>query len=374
MMNNLYLFICFVRCWFFSFVFFFFKQKTAYEMLRSLVGSEMCIRDRMMAEVAAHFSHQEGQHFASVEAFNEPISTWWRSTGTQEGCHFEVGTQKSVLLALRGALDAAGLKETMIASSDENTYTEAISTWAGLGDSARGVVDQVNVHGYEYGGGRRDELYAAVSKAGKRLWNSEYGEGDATGLQMATNLNLDLQWLHPTAWVYWQVLDGGGWGLMAVDEPNKKIENVNLKYYVLAQYSRHIRPGFEIVSSGEDRNTVAAISSDGVLVMVTTNYGDAQWVTYDLSGFVYGGGGVDRWRTETGGGTSTSTTVMGLCGERGTRRLSPISSRTQCRRLRYGGFYRGSEDGLGDRTHAYEVWIVRCDPECHLSRLQETSD
>ena len=26
---------------------FFFKQKTAYEMLRSLVGSEMCIRDRI---------------------------------------------------------------------------------------------------------------------------------------------------------------------------------------------------------------------------------------------------------------------------------------------------------------------------------------
>ena len=29
-----------------SLFFFFFKQKTAYEMLRSLVGSEMCIRDR----------------------------------------------------------------------------------------------------------------------------------------------------------------------------------------------------------------------------------------------------------------------------------------------------------------------------------------
>eukprot|EP00658_Telonema_sp_P-2_P067574 TRINITY_DN56498_c0_g2_i1.p1 TRINITY_DN56498_c0_g2~~TRINITY_DN56498_c0_g2_i1.p1 ORF type:complete len:177 (+),score=53.86 TRINITY_DN56498_c0_g2_i1:40-570(+) len=28
-------------------LFFFFKQKTAYEMLRSLVGSEMCIRDRL---------------------------------------------------------------------------------------------------------------------------------------------------------------------------------------------------------------------------------------------------------------------------------------------------------------------------------------
>ena len=36
--------MCFVY-----FCFFFFKQKTAYEMLRSLVGSEMCIRDRCSA-------------------------------------------------------------------------------------------------------------------------------------------------------------------------------------------------------------------------------------------------------------------------------------------------------------------------------------
>eukprot|EP00658_Telonema_sp_P-2_P034233 TRINITY_DN25001_c0_g1_i1.p1 TRINITY_DN25001_c0_g1~~TRINITY_DN25001_c0_g1_i1.p1 ORF type:complete len:157 (+),score=47.06 TRINITY_DN25001_c0_g1_i1:116-586(+) len=33
------------------FFFFFFKQKTAYEMLRSLVGSEMCIRDRYQRRV-----------------------------------------------------------------------------------------------------------------------------------------------------------------------------------------------------------------------------------------------------------------------------------------------------------------------------------
>ena len=31
----------------FFFFFFFFKQKTAYEIMPSLVGSEMCIRDRM---------------------------------------------------------------------------------------------------------------------------------------------------------------------------------------------------------------------------------------------------------------------------------------------------------------------------------------
>ena len=32
------------------FCFFFFKQKTAYEIRLSLVGSEMCIRDSMLAE------------------------------------------------------------------------------------------------------------------------------------------------------------------------------------------------------------------------------------------------------------------------------------------------------------------------------------
>eukprot|EP00658_Telonema_sp_P-2_P026559 TRINITY_DN20739_c0_g1_i1.p1 TRINITY_DN20739_c0_g1~~TRINITY_DN20739_c0_g1_i1.p1 ORF type:complete len:115 (+),score=42.25 TRINITY_DN20739_c0_g1_i1:94-438(+) len=35
------------------FSFFFFKQKTAYEMLRSLVGSEMCIRDSVRGSATA---------------------------------------------------------------------------------------------------------------------------------------------------------------------------------------------------------------------------------------------------------------------------------------------------------------------------------
>ena len=43
---------------------FFFKQKTAYEMLRSLVGSEMCIRDRRHA--AASLSAFASTRFVST--------------------------------------------------------------------------------------------------------------------------------------------------------------------------------------------------------------------------------------------------------------------------------------------------------------------
>ena len=63
--------------------------------------------------------------------------------------------------------------------------------------------------------------------------------------------------LHPTAWVYWQVLDGGGWGLMDADNEGETVAGVNTKFYVMAHYSRHIRPGMVIIDGGEG-NTVAA--------------------------------------------------------------------------------------------------------------------
>src|SRR5678815_695068 len=47
------------------FLFFFFKQKTAYEMLRSLVGSEMCIRDRHAESGWVRLYEVEGVHAVS---------------------------------------------------------------------------------------------------------------------------------------------------------------------------------------------------------------------------------------------------------------------------------------------------------------------
>ena len=43
---------------------FFFKQKTAYEMLRSLVGSEMCIRDRSRIPFIQTYHEQSAVHLA----------------------------------------------------------------------------------------------------------------------------------------------------------------------------------------------------------------------------------------------------------------------------------------------------------------------
>ena len=47
-------------------VFFFFKERTAYEVLRSLVGSEMCIRDRLRK---AGFGEEANGHNAILAGF-----------------------------------------------------------------------------------------------------------------------------------------------------------------------------------------------------------------------------------------------------------------------------------------------------------------
>ena len=65
--------------WCEMFIFFFFKQKTAYEMLRSLVGSEMCIRDRGKAQkgekqLVCHDRNPEA-HFKMMDCKYATIST-----------------------------------------------------------------------------------------------------------------------------------------------------------------------------------------------------------------------------------------------------------------------------------------------------------
>ncbi len=67
----------------------------------------------------------------------------------------------------------------------------------------------------------------------------------------AANLCLDWRWLHPTAWCYWQVMDpSAGWGTIRYDAGTLNAGAVETKYYVLAQFTRHIRPGMRIIDTG----------------------------------------------------------------------------------------------------------------------------
>jgi galactan endo-1,6-beta-galactosidase len=256
-----------------------------------------------LATIARYAHDHWGVDFSSVEPLNEPDGSWWKADGTQEGCHFEPATQRPVINYLRAELNARDLGWMPIAASDSWGYDSALNTWNSFDSTTRGNVARINVHGYQQGGGRRDLLYAAAQAAGRSIWNSEYGEDDASGMKAASNLNLDFRWLHPKAWVYWQVVDGGGWGLIQ-DLGGGTTGPVNAKYYVLAQYARHIRPGMRIIDGGNGNTIAACDAAARKLVVVATNYGTAQWLTFDLSRFTHpstDGAAVARWATVTGG-------------------------------------------------------------------------
>ena len=59
---------------------FFFKQKTAYEMLRSLVGSEMCIRDSLKSASKSSICSLRGFAFETVrESIKSSFASRFRS-------------------------------------------------------------------------------------------------------------------------------------------------------------------------------------------------------------------------------------------------------------------------------------------------------
>ncbi|MFC8661472.1 beta-1,6-galactanase [Streptomyces sp. NPDC057199] len=261
-----------------------------------------------LAAVALRARNNWGVNFATVDPFNEPSSSWWTATGTQEGCHMDAAVQAAVLPYMRSELDARGLSGIRISASDETSYDLARTTWNSFGASTKALVSQVNVHGYQGSGGRRDLLHTdVVTTAGKKLWNSETGDSDGSGLTLASNLCLDFRWLHPTAWVYWQVMDPStGWAMIAYDASTLQPTTVQTKYYVMAQFSRHIRPGMTILDTGVGYAVAAHDATQKRLVVVAVNSGAAQTLTFDLSRFsqVTGGSGglVRRWNTLTSGG------------------------------------------------------------------------
>ncbi|UOB12615.1 beta-1,6-galactanase [Streptomyces sp. HP-A2021] len=262
-----------------------------------------------LAATALYARDNWGVNFATVDPFNEPASTWWTATGTQEGCHMDPAVQAAVLPYMRSELDKRGLTGLRIAASDETNYDTARSTWSSFNSSTKSLVSQVNVHGYQGSGGRRDLLYTdVVTTSRKKLWNSETGDSDGTGLTMASNLCYDFRWLHPTAWCYWQVMDPStGWAMIAYDANTLQPTTVQTKHYVLAQFSRHIRPGMTILDTGVSYAVAAYSASARRLVIVAVNTAaSAQTLTFDLSRFstVTGGtnGAVPRWNTVTTGG------------------------------------------------------------------------
>jgi galactan endo-1,6-beta-galactosidase len=91
-----------------------------------------------------------------------------------------------------------------------------------------------------------------------------------------------------------------GWG--TIRYTGSTAGTIETKYYVLAQFTRHVRPGMRIIDAGVDGVVTAYDRAARRLVIVAFNPGAAQTLTFDLSRFgQVADGVVPRWSTVPAG-------------------------------------------------------------------------
>ena len=278
-----------------------------------------------LAEVALHFKDEWGITFQSITAMNEPCTNYWSAySNKQEGCHFSQGASQSrMITALRAALDGRGMADMLISASDETSIDTQALSWRRLSDEAKEAVARIDTHSYQ--GTMRGMLRKAALDAGKNLWMSEVDGGDTAGvnagemgagLWLANRILEDMNGLTPSAWILWQVIDshiskdgylgrkdtgmvntaGGYWGTAVADHDREELI-LTMKYYVLGQFTRYIRPGYRIIEGGQ-RSIAAYDPGEKTLVIVAVNArGNDADTRFDLSAFEEAGSEVEVIRT-----------------------------------------------------------------------------
>jgi len=255
-----------------------------------------------LATVAQHFQDDLDIQIRTVDPLNEPSAVFWKFGNRQEGCHFDRGTQNTVVKKLGAALATKGVKARVSASDESDIDDAYLSTFA-YDSTALSYMSQINTH--TYSGSNRTGVMVKADDLGKTLWMSETGDGDATGLTMSQGIIKDMKEMQPTGWVYWQAIDdvsGPGWGMIRTDlnNPTDYSYAINQKYYVMMNYSKFIRPGYTFIHNDNVNTLSAYYKRTNTLVIVTTNATTADETrTYDLTRFGSVGGSATPYRTSS---------------------------------------------------------------------------
>lgn len=263
-----------------------------------------------LADVVSFYRNKHNVTFRTLDPFNEPATNYWYAGNAQEGCHFDRASQSAFLPVMAAALRARGLDgETQLSASDETCIACAEESLRAYAPDALATISQVNTHAYWGPSYPRTRLGDGARRAGKRLWQSEYGAGAAPpwempdALSMGAQVSADLNVMGAQAWVYWQAvedLDGKPptpwWGLaqLSFGKGGSGLRT-GKQFWALSQFSRSIRSGATVLASPRPADTVVALQpsrrsggkggSDLVVVMTNVENQEAA-AALDVSSFL----------------------------------------------------------------------------------------
>jgi O-glycosyl hydrolase len=279
-------------------------------------GQETAFAD-YLTEVTKHFRDSWGVTFRNLEPLNEPNATWWCGPGvtSQEGAHIGRPQQDTVVQAVGASLVAKGLTGTKASAPDESGSGDTIGTINAYSTTAKNYLTQINTHTYGGTNTDRTNLKNLAVSLGKRLWMSEVDGTAGTvhnhnamdaPLSLAVKLTDDINYLRPNAWVFWQVVEeesnqanqNKNWGAIHANFSGSETYWLTKKYYMFGNYTKFIRPGYQIIASGDAKSVAAYDPSTSKLVIVSyNNTASGVAMTYDLSGFTTATGPATPHRT-----------------------------------------------------------------------------
>jgi O-glycosyl hydrolase len=250
-----------------------------------------------LATVMSNLTVLDNVKFDTVTPMNEPSANWWQLGHRQEGTHMSVGQQMRMVNLLRASLDRHGVPATIVASEDydERNAYEAVSAYDPV--TLRNISHIVT---HTYHANASAELRQLAERTGKPLWVSEYGDGERSGLRLARRIRDDIVEKRAQAWIYWQFADNAGaWGMVwnRLDGRDTSFRRTR-KFHVMAQFSRFIRPGSQIISVTDNDSIAAYDRSQQRLIIVAVNdHTTARDVTYQLNNLTTKATEVTAYRT-----------------------------------------------------------------------------
>lgn len=267
-----------------------------------------------------------------LEAFNEPISGYWKKGGKQEGSAIYPATQAQILWRMwqrKQDLDFNSLKFT---AADNSKVTSSLSNLTTLRNNNLNEYNGISkISTHSYAGSWQDKANLAAfaqNNGNKAIWQTETGplswqRNDrgwfARHYDMAYRLVEDLRNLKATVWCDWQLMSrDDGWGMVHQtnwDENNQYQEPVLKKtrgFYCRKNVTNFIKVGYKIIASDEG-NSIAALSPDEnelVLVLVNSSENTREY-TLDLSKFS-NVNGYKAYRTSERGENTTENTIENI--------------------------------------------------------------
>lgn len=253
---------------------------------------------KYLASVVQYARSEWAIPVSSLAPFNEPSSDRWKTNVVEEGVNLDTVKQAEILGELQKEFLSRELDSLVsLSGSDEANPRAGLNTHEGLKREGSDVYEKLNVHTADRGRASRDvnsKEGLRIAAGEKRIWVSDHSDNESDGMSLATSIVEDINAMKATAWIYGQAVDVkstrgllyGNFDMTSDVGVRGKPTAISVKHFILAQFSRFIRPGQQIVGGSDDKSLIAYDPTSHRLSVIILNTTKTQQdVDVDLSAF-----------------------------------------------------------------------------------------